>query len=147
MSDIVSKKKRSQVMAAIHSKGNKATELKLISIFRTHGITGWRRSQKALGNPDFVFHRERLAVFVDGCFWHGCPIHCRKPSSNLDYWLTKIRRNQERDSVVRNGLCGNGWRVARIWEHELRFPRRVAWRITLALQIADQKRSLHQKSN
>ena len=73
MTDVFSKKKRSQVMAAIRSKGNKTTELRLASILRAHGISGWRRHQPLFGKPDFVFRRERLAVFVDGCFWHGCP--------------------------------------------------------------------------
>ena len=73
MADVFTKKKRSAVMAAIRSHGNKDTELKLISIFRGHGIKGWRRHQPLPGKPDFVFRRERLAVFVDGCFWHGHP--------------------------------------------------------------------------
>ncbi|HAB18569.1 MAG TPA: hypothetical protein PLX89_10640 [Verrucomicrobiota bacterium] len=63
---------RSQVMASIRSKGNKGTGLKLASIFRAHGINGRRRHQALVGNPDFSFRRKRLAVFVDGCFWHGC---------------------------------------------------------------------------
>jgi DNA mismatch endonuclease (patch repair protein) len=77
MADVFSKKKRSEIMAAVKSTNNKNTELKLISIFRTNKIIGWRRAQRLPGNPDFVFHRERLAVFVDGCFWHGCKRHCR----------------------------------------------------------------------
>ncbi|MBI3222072.1 MAG: hypothetical protein HYZ46_03125 [Nitrosomonadales bacterium] len=71
MSDIWSKQKRSEVMSLIRSRGNKATELRLIEIFREHGITGWRRNQKLIGKPDFTFRRERIVVFVDGCFWHG----------------------------------------------------------------------------
>ena len=125
MADRVSKRKRSQIMASVRSKENKSTEIKLISVFRAGGITGWRRSQKISGNPDFVFLRERLAVFVDGCFWHGCPIHFRKPASNIRFWHSKILRNQKRGAFVRKNLRRNGWQVMRIWEHELKFPQRV----------------------
>src|SRR2546430_3690772 len=100
MADVLSKKKRSEVMASIRSSGNRDTEQKLIAILRAHGLTGWRRNQKLLGKPDFVFLGERLAVFVDGCFWHGCPIHCRRPSSNRGYWLPKILQNRKRDGFV-----------------------------------------------
>jgi DNA mismatch endonuclease (patch repair protein) len=79
VADVFTKKKRSQVMAAIRSTGNRANELRLAAIFRAHGITGWRRHQALPGKPDFVFRRERLAVFVDGCFWHGCRWHKNCP--------------------------------------------------------------------
>lgn len=82
MTDVLSRKQRSQVMAAVRSKGNRATELKLISIFRMNRIAGWRRNQHLPGKPDFVFHKERLAVFVDGCFWHDCPKHGELPVTN-----------------------------------------------------------------
>jgi DNA mismatch endonuclease (patch repair protein) len=128
MADVLTKKKRSQVMAAIRSRGNKATELKLISIFRAHGIIGWRRSQKVPGNPDFVFHRQRLAVFVDGCFWHGCRWHCRMPKSRGNYWMPKIERNKRRDAEVTRSLRRQGWSILRIWEHSLKKPAQVVQR-------------------
>jgi len=81
VADVFTKKKRSEVMAAIRSTGNRATELRLAAIFREHGITGWSRHQPLPGKPDFIFRRERLAIFVDGCFWHGCRWHCRMPKS------------------------------------------------------------------
>ena len=90
MTDVLSRKQRSQVMAAVRSKGNRATELKLISILRANGITGWRRNQGLPGKPDFVFRKERLAVFVDGCFWHGCPKHGEIPETNKQYWRLKV---------------------------------------------------------
>lgn len=129
MADKFSKQKRSQIMAAVKSKGNKATELKLISIFRANEIVGWRRNQKIMGKPDFVFRKERVAVFVDGCFWHGCPVHCRKPNSNRRYWLQKITRNWKRDFETRKKLRKNGWRVLRIWEHELKDAPRLLNRV------------------
>ncbi len=77
MADVFSKSKRSKVMAAIRSKGNKDTELRLAFILRAYGIKGWRRHYPLPGKPDFVFPKQRLAVFVDGCFWHSCPKHGR----------------------------------------------------------------------
>jgi DNA mismatch endonuclease (patch repair protein) len=136
MPDVFTKKKRSQVMATIRSKGNKDTELKLIAIFRVAKITGWRRYQSVAGKPDFVFWRERLAVFVDGCFWHGCPKHGRKPGSNRAYWLPKLRRNRKRDLAVTRNLSKNGWAVLRVWEHDLSNPPRLALRISIALDRA-----------
>ena len=129
MADVFSKKKRSEVMAAIRSKGNKGTELKLAAIFRAHGITGWRRNQELPGKPDFVFRGHRLAVFVDGCFWHGCPKHGRKPGSNRTYWLAKLAKNQRRDRAVARKLREQGWRVLRIWAHSLKNREAIARRI------------------
>lgn len=133
MADVFSKKKRSQIMAAIRSNGNKATELKLISIFRANGIIGWRRNFKLPGRPDFVFPRERLAIFVDGCFWHGCKRHCRLPQINRRYWQNKIARNEMRDRETGHCLRKIGWRVLRIWEHSLKAPALVERRIKSVL--------------
>ena len=107
-------------MARIRGSGNKATELRLMAIFKAHGITGWRRKAAVFGKPDFVFPKQKLAVFVDGCFWHGCPIHATQPKTNAKFWRTKIARNQARDVLVTRTLRRDGWRVLRVWEHELR---------------------------
>ena len=72
------------------------------------------------GTPDFVFTRVKLAVFVDGCFWHGCPQHYRAPRTNADFWRAKVARNEERDRGVDCELSASGWRVLRVWEHEIR---------------------------
>ena len=136
MADVFTKKKRSQVMAAIRSRGNKDTELKLAAILRAAGITGWRRHQPVPGHPDFIFRRQRLAVFVDGCFWHACPKHGRKPGSNRAYWLPKLRRNRERDDDVKSSLRSAGWTVIRLWEHDLANPQRCTARIRRALRRA-----------
>jgi len=86
--------------------------------------------RKLPGSPDIVFVRARVAVFVDGCFWHGCPEHCRRPSSNRAYWLRKIERNMERDKLVSAELTLAGWRVVRLWEHDVRTsPARSAARV------------------
>src|SRR5712691_8605397 len=116
-------------MSAIRAKGNRDTEGVLASILREKGITGWRKHIRLVGNPDFVFRAERLAVFVDGCFWHGCPAHGRNPSSNRSYWLPKLRRNRQRDLEATRELRRLGWRVLRVWEHDLRKADLVAARI------------------
>lgn len=137
MADIFTKAKRSEVMARIRGRGNKNTELALIGIFRTHDITGWRRGSKLIGKPDFVFPKLRMAVFVDGCFWHGCPLHATKPRSNAAFWRRKIATNQARDRLVSRALRAQGWRVLRIWEHELarRNERRLRRRLAAYLQV------------
>jgi DNA mismatch endonuclease (patch repair protein) len=99
--------------------GNKDTELRLIGLMRAAGIRGWRRKAAVFGRPDFVFPRERVAVFVDGCFWHGCPIHGTQPKQNAEFWVTKIAKNRARDRLVNRELRKAGWRVIRIWEHAL----------------------------
>jgi DNA mismatch endonuclease (patch repair protein) len=69
--------------------------------------------------PDIVFSRAKIAVFVDGCFWHGCPIHQHIPRSNPDYWIPKLERNSRRDREVVHALAEGGWRAVRIWEHDV----------------------------
>jgi DNA mismatch endonuclease (patch repair protein) len=69
--------------------------------------------------PDVVFSRARVALFVDGCWWHRCPDHGSTPRSNTDYWLPKLARNVERDQLVSTTLADHGWTVVRIWEHEV----------------------------
>lgn len=125
MADVFTKAKRSAVMSRIRGSGNKGTELQLIAVFRAHGITGWRRHRALIGKPDFVFPKLRLAVFVDGCFWHGCPKHFIKPKGNADFWWKKITRNRERDCEVNRALRAQGWTVLRIWEHDLARKREV----------------------
>lgn len=133
MVDIWGKQKRSEVMSLIRSRGNKATELRLIAIFREFGITGWRRNQALLGKPDLTFRRERVIVFVDGCFWHGCLKCYRRPSSNQEYWDAKIATNRKRDRYVNRELRSLGWNVVRIWQHQLDKPGRVADLVNRAL--------------
>ncbi len=119
MADVFDRTKRSDVMSRIRSSGNKETELELIRIFRVNRIIGWRRNWPVEGKPDFVFPKQRLAVFVDGCFWHHCPIHGTKPSSNQSYWQAKLQRNMARDRLVTRTLKKDGWLVLRLWQHDL----------------------------
>ena len=148
MPDIFTKAKRSEVMSRIRSRGNKDTELALIRVFRAHGITGWRKQQEVRiqksevrilkVRPDFVFPKLRLAVFVDGCFWHGCPQHATKPRTNAAFWRKKFAANRARDVLVTRTLRRNGWRVLRIWEHELarKHEARLVARIWRVLECA-----------
>ena len=129
MPDVFTPEKRSRVMAAIHSRGNRDTELKLVTIFRLCRITGWRRNARLPGKPDFVFRHSKVAIFVDGCFWHGCPQHGRKPGSNQDYWIPKLERNRARDRAVTRALRARSWIVLRFWEHDLRYREEIARRV------------------
>jgi DNA mismatch endonuclease (patch repair protein) len=137
MVDVFSPAKRSAVMARIRSKGNLETEMAMIRLFREHGIAGWRRHQPVCGRPDFIFRKARLAVFVDGCFWHGCPQHGTVPASNRPYWKHKLERNYERDQQVNRELRKREWRVLRIWHHELssKNQAKLLRRLTRALTI------------
>jgi len=169
MADVFSKAKRSEVMSRIRSRGNKDTELALARLLRAHKINGWRRhvlvratvegrwlrvdSRQRTGNfhqpstmnnqltvrPDFVFRKLRTVIFVDGCFWHGCPRHCKyakwltssapahHPPSPIGrlrrtgraFWRRKLAANQKRDQLVNRSLRKAGWQVLRVWEHEL----------------------------
>ncbi len=122
-------------MRAVLGSGNRSTELRMIVLFRKHGLAGWRRHSQLPGKPDFVFTLQRLAVFVDGCFWHGCPRHGSLPQGRRRYWEEKISRNRRRDREVKRLLQAKGWRVLRVWEHALnkKNEARIAARLRRAL--------------
>ena len=118
MADTISKKKRSQIMSKVKSKN---TQLELS--FRKKVWTKkchYRLYYKITGRPDFVFVSKRVAVFVDSCFWHKCPLHHRQPNSNEEYWIPKLKRNEGRAKEVNKKLKLEGWKVIRIWEHEIK---------------------------
>jgi len=149
MPDVFTQAKRSEVMSRIRGQGNKDTELALAHLLRANGFSGWRRHllvratvdgsrlmvdrrkrntsprpspQRGEGvrvRPDFVFSKLRVVVFVDGCFWHGCPKHATWPAHRAAWWRRKITGNKARDRRVNRTLRKAGWRVLRIWEHEL----------------------------
>jgi len=119
MADVFSPRKRSDIMSRVRGRGNKATELAMVALLRRHRITGWRRHARVFGNPDFLFPKHRLTVFVDGCFWHSCPKHATQPASNKTFWKAKLARNKKRDRLVGRTLRLRGWQVLRIWQHDL----------------------------
>lgn len=120
MADIFIPEKRSEIMKKVQSKGNKSTELKLISLFIENGITGWRRNYPVKGHPDFVFREKKIAIFVDGCFWHGHDCRNTRPKENQEYWLKKRERNIQHDKEITGLFKRRGWTVIRIWECELK---------------------------
>ena len=120
MSDIFNKAKRSEIMKKVRSKNNKSTELKLIQIFKENNIHGWRRNYKVKGPPDFVFLNKKIAIFVDGCFWHGHDCRNTKPKDNQEYWDKKRERNMKHDKEITEYFENRGWTVIRIWECELK---------------------------
>lgn len=119
MADVFSKEDRSEIMRKVKSSGNKSTEIKLIQFFKAHRITGWRRNYQVQGHPDFVFLDRHIAIFVDGCFWHGHDCRNTRPAENTEYWEKKRRRNIEHDRAVTAMFEQRGWTVIRIWECEL----------------------------
>ena len=112
---------RSRVMSSIRSSGNKSTEWRMRAGLVRSGIRGWKVNPTDIqGRPDFAFPSERLVIFVDGCFWHGCSRCFRAPQSNKEYWDAKISYNSARDMKINRQLEEAGWRVLRFWEHELK---------------------------
>lgn len=119
--DTVTKAKRSEMMAAVKGKGNRSTEWKIRSRLINAGISGWRINDRSLfGTPDFVFKDRKVAVFLDGCFWHGCKSCKTIPSSNHKFWVHKIEENRKRDQTVNRKLRRLGWVVIRFWEHDIK---------------------------
>lgn len=125
---------RSRTMAAVRSRDTTPERLVRSALHRT-GIRFRLRQKVALPTrtvtPDLVFRGARVAVFIDGCYWHGCPEHCRMPTSNRAYWTDKIERNRERDRRTDAELLAAGWAVLRHWEHEA--PDEVARAVATAL--------------
>lgn len=117
---------RRRIMSAIVGTGNRTTELRLASLLRRCRISGWRRHRPLPGRPDFSWSREKVAVFVDGCFWHGCPWCYKAPRNNKLFWREKLDSNQRRDRRVEKKLRDLGWRVLRIWECRVTRPSTTA---------------------
>jgi DNA mismatch endonuclease (patch repair protein) len=114
--DRVSKATRSRIMASVRSKGNRSTEQLMAKLLRKAGLRGYRRHWKIAGKPDFAWPDRKIALFVDGCFWHGCR-KCNRPSkSNVSFWREKVFNNRRRDLRVSRKLRREGWTVLRVWE-------------------------------
>jgi len=133
--DHVSKKVRSKIMASVRSRGNTTTELPLAKLIWAAGLRGYRKHWKVPGKPDFAWPGRKIAIFVDGCFWHGCARCKYLPRSNTAFWRKKIQANQARDKRVRRILRIQGWRVLRFWEHQVKQrPKQVTLKIVAALK-------------
>lgn len=120
MADKLSTVARSALMAKVRATGNRSTEGRVEAALSEAGITGWEKHPPLLGKPDFYFPGTRLVMFVDGCYWHGCPHHVRFPQAQADYWRDKIDRNRRRDNRLRRRLRQQGYHVMRVWEHDLK---------------------------
>ena len=113
---------RSRIMAAVRSKGNRSTELKLGSFLWKSGLRGYRKHWNIIGRPDFAWPRLNIAVFVDGCFWHGCKRCKTLPQTNTEFWRMKIEQNQLRDRRITRSLRRLGWIVIRVKECSVLSP-------------------------
>lgn len=124
MPDNLSPENRRKAMRAIKSRGT-SCERALWAMLAGMRLKGWRKNPADVpGKPDVVFDAEKAAIFVDGCFWHGCPLCDRGvPETNREYWLRKIERNRRRAEEVTEILRAQGWTVLRIWEHQMRRER------------------------
>jgi DNA mismatch endonuclease (patch repair protein) len=112
-------------MAAVRSRGNATTEIPLAKLLWSAGLRGYRKHWQVAGRPDFAWPGRKVAVFVDGCFWHGC--HCKTlPGTNTEFWRNKIETDRRRDCRVSRTLRKDGWIVIRVKECALRNPLTLA---------------------
>ncbi|MBW3001863.1 very short patch repair endonuclease [Candidatus Woesearchaeota archaeon] len=119
MTDVLTKEQRSYCMSKIRGKHTKP-ELKLRRELTKRGLRGYRIHYKLIGSPDMVYPKYRLAIFIDGCFWHKCPKCFIEPATRKQFWLQKIKGNVQRDIKVRKALRKKGWKVIRFYEHEIK---------------------------
>lgn len=110
-----SKESRSRLMARVKSRGNISTEQAIVFILKANALCGWRRHYHIIGTPDFCWPKAKVALFVDGCFWHGCPRCHKLPKTNKRFWRQKVKYNQTHDRKVNCQLRKDGWTVIRIW--------------------------------
>lgn len=135
MTDILTKEQRHYCMSQIKSKNTKP-EIAVRKLIWKKGYR-YRIGHGLIGKPDMVSPFYGIVVFIDGCFWHGCPKHCRMPSSNVKYWKQKIFGNKKRDSRINRQLKKEGWKVIRIWEHDIKKnSEKVVIRITKHIQTS-----------
>jgi DNA mismatch endonuclease, patch repair protein len=114
--DNVSIRERSRIMSLIPSKDTKP-EIILKKALRGKGFS---YQPKVKGSPDFISRKQRVAIFLHGCFWHGCAEHCRIPISNKEYWVQKFKKNKKNDRENSNILKKKGYQVVIIWEHDVK---------------------------
>lgn len=121
MADNLSPQDRHKTMQAVKGKGTRL-ERRFFSMLAGRGIKGWKKNVSNIeGKPDVSFLLPKVAIFIDGCFWHGCPICKRKlPKENVEYWKRKINRNIELATIHNEKLIKEGWIVFRIWEHDIK---------------------------
>jgi DNA mismatch endonuclease (patch repair protein) len=116
VADKVDKQTRSKIMSSIKGSDTKM-ELACRPVLEALGFE--YQPKGVFGKPDFAHPEQMVAVFLDGCFWHGCPEHYKAPEDNSSFWAQKVERNRTRDAAVTKLLEESGWRVIRAWEHDL----------------------------
>ena len=136
MVDRLSKEMRSKIMSSIRSKWTK-NEVAIHSLLKSRKIRH-KMHPKIEGNPDIILKDQKVAIFIDGCFWHGCGRCYQEPQSNRDYWIPKIMRRKEKDKSNSRILRENGYKVIRIWEHSWKHKRTTKWWRTRLLNILAQ---------
>ena len=118
MTDIFSKKKRSEIMSKVKSKDTKIEIEFRKAIWKT-GFRYRKNPSGYFGKPDLISKKNKTIIFIDSCFWHGCKKHCLLPSTRKKYWLPKIERNKQRDKEVNRYYKKLGWKIIRVWEHRI----------------------------
>jgi len=119
MTDVLTPQQRTYNMSQIRGK-NTTPEIKLRKLLFATGTRGYRIHHNIPGKPDIVFVKKKIAIFIDGCFWHKCPVCFQEPETRNEFWMKKIQSNVDRDKKVNDLLKNEGWTVIRIWEHEIK---------------------------
>ena len=131
---------RSHIMAAVKGKSNRSTEVALRLAMVRAGISGWRlHAQDITGRPDFFFDKVGLAIFVDGCFWHGCERCGHVPKTRNEFWKAKFELNKKRDVRTNRMLRANGIQVVRFWEHALKGPGRLGSAVSRVKRVVERR--------
>ena len=138
MTDVLTPKQRSYNMSMIRAKNTKP-EITLRKLISASGLRGYKLRYRLIGKPDIVFPRRKTIVFIDGCFWHKCPKCFIEPATNKRFWKKKIESNVKRDKIVNAELRKKGWRVLRIWEHEIRNEKIIKRKIIDRIKNARKK--------
>jgi DNA mismatch endonuclease (patch repair protein) len=119
MTDVHTQEQRTYNMSRIRGK-NTGPEVRLRKLVFAQGVRGYRIHYNLPGKPDIVFTKKKIAIFIDGCFWHKCPVCFQEPETRKEFWMKKIQSNTDRDKKVDEQLISDGWTIIRIWEHEIK---------------------------
>ena len=141
--DVLTTEQRRRAMRAVRSRDTRP-ELTLRRAIFARGLR-YRLHSDIPGRPDIVFSRARVAVFVDGCYWHSCPLHATRPKARAEWWAAKLTRNVERDREVDVKLASLGWWVIRVWEHEIRTSRKHQIKAVVDRIETDVRERLHRR--
>jgi DNA mismatch endonuclease, patch repair protein len=133
LTDVLTRNQRSYNMSRIRYRDT-GPELNVRRLLRRAGVRGYRVNYGIAGKPDLAFVKRKIAVFIDGCFWHRCPVDFKEPQTRKAFWIGKVERNVARDREVGQRLSEEGWTVMRFWEHDIRRdPDRVVSEIVRAV--------------